>query len=122
MRVASTLLPHVGEISFPIQKRVEFGRLGELDLVDPAGALGVLIDEFGLAGQHFVYATDFAAYGRIEVACRLDRLDNVNSAALLHLRADARELNKDYLVEPFLSVVCYANSSDAAVDDDKIGR
>jgi len=118
MRGASTLLPHVGEISFPIQKRVEFGRLGELDLVDPAGALGVLIDEFGLAGQHFVYAKDFAAYGRIEVACRLDRLDNADRAALLHLRADARELNKDHLAEPFLSVVCYANGSDAALDDD----
>ena len=39
---ASTLLLHVSEISFPIQKRIEFGRLGELDLVDPAGALGAL--------------------------------------------------------------------------------
>jgi hypothetical protein len=55
MRGASTLLPHVSEISFPIQKRVEFGRFGELELVDPAGALGVFIDEFGLAGQRFVY-------------------------------------------------------------------
>src|SRR5262249_16762391 len=45
MRGASTLLPHVSEISFPIQKCVEFGRLGELDLVDPAGTLGVFIDE-----------------------------------------------------------------------------
>jgi hypothetical protein len=27
---ASTFLPHVSEISFPIQKRIEFGRLGEL--------------------------------------------------------------------------------------------
>ena len=51
MRGASTLLPHVSEISFPIQKRIEFGRLGELDLVDPAGALGVFIDELGLADQ-----------------------------------------------------------------------
>jgi hypothetical protein len=118
MRGASTLLPHVGEISFPIQKRVEFGRLSKLDLIDPAAALGVFIDEFGLAGQRFVYAKDFAAYGRIEVACRLDRLDNADRAALLHLRTDARELNKDHLAEPFLSVVCYANGSDAAIDDD----
>ena len=43
------MLLHVSEVSFPIQKRIEFGRLGELDLVDPAGALGVLIDELGLA-------------------------------------------------------------------------
>jgi hypothetical protein len=76
MRGASTLLPHVSEISFPIQKRVEFGGLGERDLVDPAGALGVFIDELGLAGQRFVYTKDFAAYGRIEIACRLDGLDN----------------------------------------------
>ena len=53
MRDASTLLPHVSEISFPIQQRVEFGRLGELDLVDPASALGVFINEFGLADQSF---------------------------------------------------------------------
>src|SRR6266576_3228974 len=90
MRGASTLLPHVSEISFPIQKRVEFGRFGELDLVDPAGTLGVFIDKFGLAGQRFVYAKDFAAYGRIEVACRLYRLDNTGRAPLLHLRSDAR--------------------------------
>jgi len=67
MAGASTLLLHVSEISFPIQKRSEFGRLGELDLVDPAGALGVFIDELGLGDQRLVYTKDFAAYGRIEV-------------------------------------------------------
>ena len=56
MRGASTLLLQVSEISFPIQKRVEFGRLGELDLIDPAGAFGVFIDECGLGGQRFIYA------------------------------------------------------------------
>jgi hypothetical protein len=65
MRDASTLLPHVSEISLPIQQRVEFGRLDELDLVDLAGALGVLIDKLGLAGQHLVYTKDFAADRRI---------------------------------------------------------
>jgi hypothetical protein len=79
MRRASTLLPHVGEISVSIQKRVELGRLGELDLVDPAGDFGVFIDELRLASQRFVYAKDFAAYGRIEVVCRLDRLDNADA-------------------------------------------
>jgi hypothetical protein len=53
----------LSEISFPIQKRVEFGRLGELDLVDPASALGVFINEFRLADQRLVYTKDFAAYG-----------------------------------------------------------
>src|SRR5499427_3054477 len=106
---ASTLLPHVSEISFPIQKRIEFGRLGELDLVDPAGALSVFIDELGLAGERLVYAKNFAAYGRIEVACGLDRLDNADRAPLLHLCADAREFNKCYVAEPFLSVICYSN-------------
>ena len=55
MAGASTLLPHVSEISFPIQKRIEFGRLGELDLIDPAGTFGVFIDKCGLAGQRFIY-------------------------------------------------------------------
>ena len=118
MRGASTLLPHVSEISFPIQKRIEFGRLGELDLVDPAGALGVFIDELGLADQRLVYTKDFAAYGRIEVACGLDRLDNADRAALLHLLADVRELNKGYVAELFLSVVCYSNGSDTVLDED----
>src|SRR5262249_61544131 len=101
MRGASTLLPHVSEISFAIQKRVEFGRLGELDLVDPAGALGVFIDEFGLAAQRFIYTKDFPAYGRIEFACRLDRLDNADRATLLHLLADVRELNHGHVAELF---------------------
>ena len=96
MRRASTLLTHLGEITFPIQKRVEFGRLGELDPVDSVGALGVFIDELRLAGQRFVYAKDFAAYGRIEVACRLERLDNADRIAFLHLRAEARELNEGH--------------------------
>jgi hypothetical protein len=82
MRAASTLLPHISEISFPIQKRVEFGRLYEFDLVDPAGALGLFIDKLRLAGQRFVYAKDFAAYRSIEVACGLDRLDNANCAVV----------------------------------------
>jgi hypothetical protein len=55
------MLTHISEISFPIQQRVEFRRLGELDLVDPAGALGVFIDKLGLAGQRLVYTKDFAA-------------------------------------------------------------
>jgi hypothetical protein len=118
MRGASTLLPYESEISFPVQERVEFGRLGELDLVDPAGTLGVFIDKFGLAGQCFVYTKNFAAYGRIEVACSLDRLDNADRAAFLHLRADVREFNSGHVAELFLSVVCYSNRSDAVLDDD----
>jgi hypothetical protein len=46
----AAILPHLSEISFTIQRRLEFGRLGELDVVDPASALGVCIDELGLAG------------------------------------------------------------------------
>jgi hypothetical protein len=49
------LLLHVSEISFPIQKRIEFQRLGELDLVVPAGALGVFVDQLGLADQRLGY-------------------------------------------------------------------
>jgi hypothetical protein len=85
MRATSTLLPHISEVTFLIQQRVEFGRLGELDLVDPAGALGVFVDNSGLAGQRFIYIKDFAAYRRIEVACDLDRLDNADCAALRRL-------------------------------------
>src|SRR5215467_13380942 len=106
MRGASSLRLRISQIGIPIQERVEFGRLGELDLVDPAGALGVFIDELGLAGQRLVYTKDFPAYGRIEVACRLDRLDNADRATLLHLLANVRELDKGYVAELFLSVVC----------------
>ena len=102
------MLVHVSEVSFPIQKRIEFGRLGELDLVDPAGAHGIFIDELELADQRLVYTEDFAAYGRIEVSCGLDRLDNADRAAFLHLLADVRELNKGYVAELFLSVVSYS--------------
>jgi len=118
MRDASTLLPYVSEITFPIQQRVEFGRLGELDLVDPAGALGVFVDKFGLADQRFVYTKDFAAYGGLEVLGGLDGLADANRAALLHLRADVRELNSGHIAELFLSVVRYSNGSDTVLDDD----
>jgi hypothetical protein len=67
------LLLHVSEISFPIQKRIEFGRPGELDLVEPAGALGVFIDELGLADQRLVYTKDFAFTGD----GRLSRLSRI---------------------------------------------
>ena len=118
MRGASTLLPYESEISAPIQERVEFGRLGEPDFVDPAGTLGVFIDKFGLAGQRFVYTKNFAAYGRVEVACSLDGLDNADCAAFLHLRADMGEFNSGHVGELFLSVVCYSNSTDTVLDDD----
>jgi hypothetical protein len=118
MRSASTLLPYEREISFPIQGRVEFGRLGEPDPVDPAGTLGVFIDKFGLAGQCFVYTKNFAAYGRIEVACSFDGRDNPDRAAFLHLRANVREFNSGHVAELFLSVVCYPNGADAVLDND----
>src|SRR5215831_16398377 len=118
MRGVSTLLPYESEISFPIQERVEFGGLGELDLVHPAGTLGVFIDKFGLAGQCFVYTKNFAAYGRIEVASSFDGLDNADRPAFRHLRADVREFNSGDVAELFLSVVCYSNGSDAVLDDD----
>src|SRR6185312_2738384 len=54
----------------------------------------------------------------MEVACRLERLDHADRVALLHLRAEARELNKGHLAEPFLSIVRYANGSDTVLDDD----
>ena len=72
MRGTLPLLSHVSEISFAIEQRVEFRRLGELDLVDPAGALGVFIDKLGLAGQRLVYSKDFAAYRRIKIARGLE--------------------------------------------------
>ena len=118
MRGTLPLLSHVSEISFAIEQRVEFRRLGELDLVDPAGALGVFIDKLGLAGQRLVYSKDFAAYRRIKIARGLDRFDNANCATLLHLRADVRQLNGGHVAELFLSVVCYPNSSDAVLGDD----
>src|SRR6267378_7916510 len=115
---ASTLLSHVSEIGFPIQKRVEFGRLGELDLEYPTGALGFLIDELGLAFQCLVYPEDFAAYGRIEVACGLNGFDDTDHAALLHFLADVREINKGHVAELFLSVVSYSNGSETVLDSD----
>ena len=48
----------------------------------------------------------------------LTDFDNADRAALLHLRADVRELNSSHLVELFLSVVCYSNGSDTVLDDD----
>jgi hypothetical protein len=55
------LLPRVSEICLPIQKHVEFERLGDFDFEDPAGTLSVLIDEFGLAVQRLIYRKDFTA-------------------------------------------------------------
>jgi hypothetical protein len=68
--------------------------------------------------QHLVYTKDFAAYGSIELTCGLDRLDNADRAAILHLLADVRELNKGHVAELFLSVVCYSNGPDTVLDDD----
>jgi hypothetical protein len=94
-------------------------RRSEINLAMCAlGALGAFIDKFGLAGQRFVYTKNFAAYGRKEVARGLDRLDNPDRAAFLHLRADVRELNSSHVAELFLSVVCYSNGSDTVLDDE----
>lgn len=58
----ATLVPHVSEISFPIQKRVEFRRLGELDVVDPAGASASSFVSSGLpASASFASAVNFCA-------------------------------------------------------------
>src|SRR5690606_13703535 len=59
-----------------VHQGVEFSRVAELDLEEPAGAGGVGVGQRGVVAQGFVDFGDFAGDGHVDVSGGLHGLDH----------------------------------------------
>ncbi len=86
------------EISFvggAVHKAVEFRRVRQLDLGNPAGAFGRGIDGVRAVGQFGIGVQNFARDRRIDVRSRLDAFDHGEAVALFKLLAHVRDFDKN---------------------------
>ena len=81
-------------------------------------AFGILIDELRLIVQFAVDLDDDATRRSIDVACRLDRLDDRNGTALFDFLARGWKFDEGHVAELFLGVICNADSPDVPVNAD----
>ena len=100
-------------VSRSVKEGLKVVEVGELDLCDPALALRVLVEEGGVAGEGGVGLDDLHVGGGIDVAHRLDTLDDAGGLALLLGGADGGGLDVDEVTEGLLGVVADAELCDA---------
>src|SRR6266478_8921914 len=99
-----------------IEQALELGRIGNLDLEEPALNHWIAIDQRRLIDDSLIDLDDFAAHRRINVRGGLDGLDNRRRGSLFWSRARRRQFNEDKIAELFLGMVRDANSGDIAFD------
>ena len=91
-----------------IEKSLKVVEVGELDLGDPALALRVLVEEGGVGGKRRVGLDDLHVGRGVDIAHRLDALDNAGGLTLLLGSADGGELDVNKVAERLLGVVADA--------------
>ena len=87
-----------------VHQRLGLRGVRQLDLDQPALAVGVLVDRLGLVAERLVDGDDLARQRRDHVGDRLDRLDLGVGLVLGHLRADLGRLEEHDLAERVLGV------------------
>src|SRR5690348_8923691 len=95
---------------------------GQLELQDPALTVWVGVDELRFRGQLFVDRCDPAGHRRVQIACRLDRLDDAEGVAGRELAAGGGQLEEDDVAELRLGEVGDADRRLLAVDRDPLVR
>src|SRR5262245_34346906 len=88
-----------------VQQAVDRGRVGGHDLVEPAPAVRVAVDQFGGRVQGLVDRGHLAVDGRVEVADRLGRLQLTAGGTGGDRLADRRQGDVDDVAELVLGVV-----------------
>ena len=67
-------------ISVGIEQAIEFGCVGDGDLVDPATGFGIGIDQAGIAGEFFIDRGDGARNGSVDFGSRFHGFDDSSFA------------------------------------------
>src|SRR2546430_6132677 len=94
----------------------------QLELQDPAVTVRIGVDELGFGCQLFVDLADLPRDRRVEVARRLDRLDDAECLARRELAARARQFQKDHVAHLPLREIRYADGGVLAADRDPLLR
>src|SRR5437899_5986440 len=84
----------------------------ELELEDPALAEGVGVDELRLGRELVVHGADPSGHRRVEVARRLDRLDDAEGLPRRELAAGAGQLQEYDVAQLRLREICDADRSE----------
>ena len=71
----------------------------------PSGPIGILIEQFGLAGQRAIAGDDLAGHRTVDIGCRLDGFDHGAGLARAHGAADVRNLDEHQIAERALRVI-----------------
>src|SRR2546428_3632263 len=95
---------------------------GELELQDPAFTVGIRVDQLRLGGKLFVDLGDPSGHRRVEVAGRLDRLDDAKSLSRPELAPGARQLEEHDIAELRLGVIRDPDRGVLPVDRDPFMR
>ena len=98
-----------------VEKAVEFGGIGQLDLDDPV-LDGVLVDEARIVDELFVLLEHGTADGRDEVAGGLDALYSSEFFACDDVVTLIGHIDIDDVAESVLCVVSDSDEADVAVD------
>src|ERR671919_2320618 len=115
-RLRSALARDEVAIGPRVHQAVELRGLGDLDLAEPAGTFGVAVDQRRIVVQGIVRLDHPAADRRVDIACRLDALDNRHGGVLGDLAADLRQLDEHHVAQLLLGMVRDADRRDLAVD------
>ena len=110
------LLCYLG-VSCCRKEGVKFGSVAHLDLDDP-GAVGILVDKFGLVFEFFVDGDHFAAYGSIQLAGSLDALQCAEILALGDAVTFGGGIDIGNVTHFFLCEIADTDDGDVAVDFD----
>src|SRR5690606_4349006 len=107
-------------VSGAVHQRLVFGGVGDLDLGEPAGLLGLVVDRLRSVAERGVALDHFAGQGRVDVGGRLDALDDGEVIAGLHGLADFRNLDEHHVAELLGGVGGDADGGDVALKGDPL--
>src|SRR5262249_19090012 len=102
-------------VSLLIEQTIEFGRIGDFDLKEPALAHRISVHKRWFIHDSLIDFGDFAAHWRIDVGGGLDGLDNRRRRPLFGSRSQRRQFDEHKIAELLLCMRRDSNGGDIAL-------
>jgi hypothetical protein len=104
-------------VGVSVEQLIQLGAVACLHEKDPAVAIGVFVNGFGLVVEGFVDLDNFAGNRGLNVRSGLDRFDHSRTVTGFHCRTDLGKFNVNQVAELALRVVGDANTDQAVLFD-----
>jgi hypothetical protein len=105
-----------GGVAGLVHQRVQLGRVGQLDLEEPAGTHRVAIGQRGVGAQGFVDFGDLTGHGHVHVGGGLDGFDHTGHVFGGKGLAHFGQVDKHHVAQRVLRMVGDAHGGDVAVN------